>query len=150
MLATYTGIILGNFKMHYPHIHNMADAGEVLLGPIGREVLGTAQMLFLVFTMGSHILTFSQALNTISDHGTCSIVFGICGMIICFIGNMPRTLKKVSWMSIASFVSIFAAVLITMISVGIEEPDDHVDATVTTNLYHGFLAVTNIVFAYGE
>lgn len=40
--------------------------------------------------------------------------------------------------------------MITMISIGIERPGDgHVDATTTTNLYHGFLAVTDIVFAYG-
>lgn len=40
--------------------------------------------------------------------------------------------------------------MITMISVGVEAPGHHVDATVTTNLYHGFTAVTNIVFAYGK
>lgn len=40
--------------------------------------------------------------------------------------------------------------MITMISIGVERPGDgHVDATTTTNLYHGFLAVTDIVFAYG-
>ena len=100
ILATYTGIVLGTFKMRYPFIQNMADAGEVLLGPFGREFLGTAQVLFIVFTMGSHILIFSQALNSISRHGTCSIVFGVVGLIVSFIGTIPRTLKKVSWMSI--------------------------------------------------
>jgi hypothetical protein len=38
-----------------------------------------------------------------------------------------------------------------MVSIGIEKPGNgHVDATVKTNLYHAFLAVTNIVFAYGN
>lgn len=32
ILATYTGYVLGRFKMAYLHIHNMADAGEILLG----------------------------------------------------------------------------------------------------------------------
>ena len=58
IVATYTGFVIGQFKLRYPHVHNMADAGEVMLGPIGREVFGVAQMLFLVFVMGSHILTF--------------------------------------------------------------------------------------------
>lgn len=41
--------------------------------------------------------------------------------------------------------------MITMIAIGVERPGDgHVDATLHTNLYHGFLAVTNIVFAYGS
>lgn len=37
-----------------------------------------------------------------------------------------------------------------MIGIGIEKPGHHVDATVKTNLYHAFIAVTNIVFAYGK
>lgn len=87
--------------MRYPHVHNMADAGEILLGRWGRELLGNAQLIFLIFIMGSHILTFSVMLNTVSDHGTCTIVFGIVGMILSFILSLPRTLLKVSWMSIA-------------------------------------------------
>jgi hypothetical protein len=49
-----------------------------------------------------------------------------------------------------AFISIVAAILITMIGIGIEKPGHHVDATVKTNLYHAFIAVTNIVFAYGK
>ena len=67
LLATYTGYTIGQFKMRYPHIHNMADAGEVLLGVFGRELFGAAQILLLVFTMGSHILTFTIMLNTVTS-----------------------------------------------------------------------------------
>lgn len=50
----------------------------------------------------------------------------------------------------AAFISIVAAVLITMIAIGIQRPGKgQIDTTVETNLYNGFLAVTNIVFAYG-
>jgi hypothetical protein len=38
--ATITGYVIGQFKLRYPHVHNMADAGMILYGPIGREVLG--------------------------------------------------------------------------------------------------------------
>ncbi|KAH8689025.1 amino acid transporter [Talaromyces proteolyticus] len=148
-IATYTGYVIGQFKLRYPHVHSMGDAGEILLGKFGRELLGSAQLLFLVFIMGSHILTFTVMMNTLTDHGTCSIVFGVVGLVVSFIGAVPRTLQKVSWFSVVSFISIFAAVLITMIAIGVEKPGTgHVDATVKTNVYHGFLAVTNIVFAY--
>lgn len=149
IVATYTGFVLGQFKLAYPHVHNMADAGEVLLGPVGRELFGLAQILFLVFVMGSHILTFSIMLNTVSNHGTCSIVFGVVGLIVSLVCTMPRTLLKVSYLSIASFISILSAVIITMVGVGVERPGDgKVDPTVHTSLYKGFLAVTNIIFAY--
>ncbi|PWY89057.1 amino acid transporter [Aspergillus heteromorphus CBS 117.55] len=148
-LATYTGYTLGQFKLRYPHVHSMGDAGEVLMGRVGREVLGTAQLLFLVFIMGSHILTFTVMMNTLTDHGACSIVFGIMGLVLSFVLTLPRTLKKVSWFSISSFISIFSAVMVTMIAISIQRPGDgRVEATVSNSFYKAFLSVTNIVFAY--
>ena len=127
----------------------MADAGEVLLGPVGREIFGLAQILFLVFVMGSHILTFSIMLNTLSVHGACTIAFGVVGAIVCLLFTLPRRLGDVSYMAIASFISILSAVLVTMIGVGVEHPGPSMVAVTTqTSLYQGFLSVTNIIFAY--
>lgn len=42
--ATYTGYVFGQFKLAYPQVANMEDAGEVLLGPIGREIFGVGQV----------------------------------------------------------------------------------------------------------
>ncbi|KAF7712973.1 Uncharacterized protein PECH_002486 [Penicillium ucsense] len=153
-LATYTGYVIGQFKLRYPHVHSMADAGEVLFAPLGiprfgRELLGTGQLLFLIFIMGSHILTFTVMMNTLTNHGTCSIVFGVVGLVVSFICALPRTLRKVSWFSFASFASILAAVFVTMIAIGIQRPGHGVvEATRHTSLANGFLATTNIVFAY--
>jgi len=148
VIATYTGYVIGQFKMKYMHVHSMADAGEILLGPIGREIFGAAQVCLLIFTMGSHILTFSIMLNTISNHGACTIAFGIVGMLVQLIFTLPRTLGSVSYMAVASFISIFSACMITMIGVGIEQPDKHPLATVQTSLAPAFLATTNVVFAF--
>jgi Transmembrane amino acid transporter protein len=78
----------------------MADAGEVLLGSVGREIGGAAQTIFLIFSMGSHILIFTIAMNTITDHATCTIVWGVIGLIIFFLLSLPRTMEKVSYLSI--------------------------------------------------
>jgi hypothetical protein len=78
----------------------MADVGEILAGPIGREVGCAAQTIFLIFSMGSHILTFTIAMNTITGHATCTIVWGIIGTIVFLIFTIPRTMKKVSYLSI--------------------------------------------------
>ncbi|KAL2854227.1 transmembrane amino acid transporter protein-domain-containing protein [Aspergillus pseudoustus] len=148
IFATYTGYVIGQFKMRYPQVTNMADAGEVLAGKWGREILGVAQMLFFIFVMASHLLTFTVAMNTLTNHGTCSIVFGVVGMVVSFILCLPRTLEKMSWLSLVSFISILTAVIICMIGVGVTKPGSKVEAVVDTNLYHGFTAVTNIVFAF--
>ncbi|PKX91021.1 neutral amino acid permease [Aspergillus novofumigatus IBT 16806] len=150
LLSTYTGYTIGQFKLKHREIMNMADAGEVLLGSWGREILGAAQMLFLVFIMASHLLTFVIAMNTITGHGTCSIVFGVAGAVISFILSLPRTLAKMSWLSLVSFTSIISAVIICMIGLATnhKHPGENVMAIVDTDLVHGFSAVTNIVFAF--
>ncbi|RHZ68743.1 hypothetical protein CDV55_107745 [Aspergillus turcosus] len=147
LISTYTGYTIGQFKWRYPYIHSMADAGEVILGSFGRELFGTGQLLLVVFIMASHILTFTVAMNSITDHGTCSIVFGVVGLVISFVLCLPRTLAKVSFLSVAC--AVFSAVLIVMIAVGVQRPwHGGVNATVETSLYKAFLAVCNIVFSF--
>ncbi|KAJ5113272.1 Amino acid transporter transmembrane [Penicillium angulare] len=148
LLATYTGYIIGQFKWRYPHISSMADAGEVLMGRFGRELFGTAQLLFLIFIMASHILTFTVAMNVITKHGTCTLVFGVVGMILsCFL-SLPRTLANVSWLSLVSFISILSAVIITMVALGVENPGAVVQPFIETNLVTGFMSAANIAFSY--
>ncbi|CEL10470.1 Putative Amino acid transporter [Aspergillus calidoustus] len=149
IMSTYTGYTIGQFRWAYPHVQSMADAGEVLAGKFGREFLGMGQLLLIVFIMASHILTFTVAMNTITDHGTCSIVFGVVGLVISYVLCLPRTSAKVSYLSVASFLSVFSAVMIVMIAVGIQKPwKGDLEAAVDTNLYHAFLGVCNIVFSF--
>lgn len=156
-LASYTGYVIGLFKNRYAFIHTMADAGEVLFGPVGREVLGFGQLLFIIFIMGAHILSFSIMMNAVTDHATCNIVFMVAGTIISFVITLPRTLENLSYYCVFSFFSVFAAVGVTLIGVSITKPGlDPVTMTQNINLFppagtsfhKAFLAVTNIVFAY--
>lgn len=107
-IAMYTGYVIGQFKLRYPHVLSMADAGEVLMGRFGRELLGIGQLLFIIFFMASHLVTFTVAFNVITDHGTCTMVFCVVGMIVSLICSLPRTLNNVSWLSIACKHALFA------------------------------------------
>ncbi|KAJ5981878.1 hypothetical protein N7499_009065 [Penicillium canescens] len=148
-ISWYTGYIMGQFKQRYPQVHSMGDAGELLLGPIGREVFYVGQLLFIIFLMASHILTFSVLLNTITNHGTCTIVFGVVGLIVSFLGALPRTAEKVFWMSTISALSILIATIVTMVAIGVQAPDNvQNDITTSPSFTDAFLAVTNIVFAF--
>ncbi|KAG9678998.1 amino acid transporter, partial [Aureobasidium melanogenum] len=155
IIATYTGWVIGQFRMKYPWVVSFADAGEILfkplkMGAIGREVFGAAQTIFLIFTMASHILTWTICLNTITNSATCTIVWAVIGLVLFFIFDLPRTLKKVSFMSIASFISIFSAVMISMIAIGIHKPRGNTPLAATTVLpfTDAFVSVSNIIFAY--
>ena len=149
LIATYTGYVFWQFKMRYPGVHNIADVGEIFAGRIGREIGGAAQTIYLIFIMGSHLLTWTVAMNRITSHATCTIVWSVVGLVVFWILTLPRTLKNVSYLSIIAFISIVAAVFTTIIGVGIEKPDPTVHATTTVAFASAFGSVTNIIFAFG-
>ena len=63
VVATYTGYLIGEFKLAHPSVQSYADCGTLLSGPVLREVLAVGQVMVLIFIMGAHILTFGVAMN---------------------------------------------------------------------------------------
>ncbi|RDW84781.1 putative N amino acid transport system protein-3 [Coleophoma cylindrospora] len=151
LFATYSGYVLWQFKMKYPQVTNYGDIGEVLLGRFGKITFGFAYIVYCIFCMASHLLTFTIALNVLTGHATCTIVWGIVGLVIFTILSVPRTLKNVSFLSIISFLSILSAVLITMIALAIspKAAADAMSATYAPTFTAAFNSVSNAVFAYG-
>ncbi|TGO24789.1 hypothetical protein BPAE_0095g00020 [Botrytis paeoniae] len=156
ILAWYSGLLIHRFRTAYPSIISWADACSILLTPfgmpnVGREIAGAAQILFLLFLMASHILTWIICLDTLTGGKLCNIVWGVVGMCVFWILDLPRTCRGMSWLSIFSFASIGTAVIITMISVGVQA---HAEKTYSLwpkkdlSVREALLSVTNIVFAY--
>ncbi|KAJ6028383.1 hypothetical protein N7540_003959 [Penicillium herquei] len=149
VLSWYTGFIIGQFKLRYPHVHSMGDAGEMLFGPVGRVLLEIGQLLLLVFVMSSHILTATIVFSTLTDKAVCGIVFGVVALVICFLGSLPRTMARVYWLSVISFASIFITTIVTMISIGVQSKSDiKFEVVRQVSFYEGFLAFTNIMFGF--
>ena len=105
-LATYSGLILADFRRRYPFVQNFGDAVELLGKPIGmggvfREIFGWAQTLLQIFLMGGHILMWTICMNTLSNGSVCLVIWAAIGALIFWILNIPRTLKYTSWMSMS-------------------------------------------------
>lgn len=128
----------------------MADAGELLFGSLGREVLGIAQLVFFVFVMGSHILAFSIMMNVLTDHSTCTIVFSTIGLIVSFFLTLPRRLENLSHISTISFISIIGAVFISMVGVSLTNVTPKPVSLFSSppSVHDACLAIANIIFAY--
>jgi amino acid permease len=154
-MSTYSGLVMGEFRKQHPWVQSFGDAGEVMgrsigMGKLFQEVFGWAQTLFQIFVMGSHLLTWTICLNTLTDSSTCTIVWGVVGLAVFWLLNTPRTLRAAGYYSFVSFASIFTAVLITMIDVGIEKPigTTSIEVSRTIGFTSAFLSVTNIAVAF--
>ncbi|KAK4497063.1 hypothetical protein PRZ48_011512 [Zasmidium cellare] len=154
IIATYTGYVIGQFRLRYPRVHSFADAGEILFEPlgwgkVGKEVFSAAQVIYAVFIMGSHLLTWTILMNSVTGHAACTIVWSVVGLALFMLASIPRTLRSVSWLCLISFTSIVAAVFITMVDVGVNPvPGAHPAATKTVEFSVAFNAVANIAFGY--
>lgn len=156
-IAIYTSYIVGQVKLKYDDIHHYADAGGKIFGRFGYELVGAMFSLQLIFLVGSHCLTGTIAFQTIVDQGICSIVWGVVSAIILLLLAIPPSFADLAFLGYIDFVSIVAAIGITIIATGIKASgSDGGLASVPWSAYpkegctlvDAIIAVTNICFAY--
>lgn len=149
IFATYTSWLLVKFKMNHPEVHTMGDAGNILFGPIGRELLAFGTVVFAIFATGGQLLAGQIALASLSDNKLCTMLYTGIFAIPTLACSFPRTFDKLSWLSIASVCSIIVAGIVGMVGAGLyPEPNREVDIVRTTTFYDAFISVTNPVFSY--
>lgn len=161
LAALYTSLILWRYCLRHPHLLNICDIGYQIFGKskIAYELTAVALILNNVFIMGLHTLTGSEILNTLSDHGTCTLVFSLVIMIASILLTLPRKLEQLTILGIISAASMFIAIMLTMIFTGIQgAPDvESMDlgkvyitafAPKGTSFVNGLSAFLNIVFTW--
>jgi hypothetical protein len=77
LIAVYTSYVIGQVKLAFPFIHHYGDAGTLMMGRFGYELFSAMFLLQLIFVTGSHCLTGTIALQTITGSTICSLVFGL-------------------------------------------------------------------------
>lgn len=60
LIAIYTSYVVGQVKLKFPEVAHYADAGRLLMGKFGYELIGAMFTLQLVFLVGSHWYVFGQ------------------------------------------------------------------------------------------
>ncbi|EOA91619.1 hypothetical protein ACJQWK_03689 [Exserohilum turcicum] len=158
LVAIYTSYVVGQVKMRYPHVNHYSDAVALIWGPFGRELTGVMFALFLILLVGSHALTGTIAfINITGDLKTCALVWSIVSLVILLVLALPPTFHDFAFLGYIDFVSIIAAIMITIIATGVQAHDQPGGLSAVnwsawpqpgTTFYEAFLATTNIIFAY--
>ncbi|RYP61505.1 hypothetical protein DL771_010114 [Monosporascus sp. 5C6A] len=152
LVAIYTSYVVGQVKLAYPEVAHYADAGRLLMGKFGYELVSVMFVLQLIFLVGSHTLTGTIAFLNITNNGACSLVFGVVSAIILLLLAIPPSFAEVAILGYIDFVSIMAAILITMIATGVKSSGAAAEWSAWpqpgVTFTSAFIAITNIVFAY--
>jgi hypothetical protein len=149
VFATYTSWLLVRFKINHPEVHTMGDAGYILFGPVGREILAFGTVVFAIFATGGQLLAGQIALASLSDNKLCTMLYTGIFAIPTLICSFPRTFDGLSWLSVSSVLSIIIAGIVGMVGAGLHpEPGREFAIVRTTTFYDAFISITNPVFAY--
>ncbi|PNH29008.1 hypothetical protein BJF96_g7655 [Verticillium dahliae] len=115
-ITTWSDYIVGVFKLRHREVYSIDDAGQLMFGRIGREVMGVAFCL-----SGSGMLGISIGLNAVSTHGTCTAVFVAVAAIVGFLFGSIQTLGRISWLAWIGLICILSSILTVTVAVGIQD-----------------------------
>ncbi|GAB7353792.1 hypothetical protein MBLNU459_g4174t1 [Dothideomycetes sp. NU459] len=125
------------------------DAGMILFGPVGRELLSFGTVVFAVFATGGQLLAGQIALAALSDNKLCLMLYTGIFAIPTLLCSLPRTMDKLSWISVPSVISILVAGIVGMVGAGIHPtPGRTTSLTESGSFYTAFVSITNPVFAF--
>ncbi|KAE9975941.1 hypothetical protein BLS_002326 [Venturia inaequalis] len=121
-LVLYTSLILWDFCLRHPEVKDACDIGQMLFWNKKWAWYFTAVMFVLnnTFIQGLHCLVGAKYLNTISNHGICTIGFSAIVAVISWFASLPRTFDFLAKMATLSALFTFISVLLATIFTGIE------------------------------
>lgn len=153
MLSLYTAYNLIQYWRKYPYMVNIVDYGRVLGGPWVEIVFALGFLINMALISASAVVTISIGLNTISEHATCTVAFTVLAAVVMWAMCVPRSMRFVSWASWPCTFSIFAAVLMVMIILGVQGPRNpeaplNLKAIGSPTFTQATSAFLNIAFAF--
>ena len=115
-ITTWSGYIIGRFKLNHREVYGIDDAATLMFGRIGRWILSVVFCLCMfpgpfspslpftdskdyIFVSASGILGISIGLNSVSTHGLCTAIFAVIAAILGLATASIRTLGRVTWLA---------------------------------------------------
>ncbi|CAK3916882.1 N amino acid transport system [Lecanosticta acicola] len=147
IMTTWCGHMVGKFKLLHPQVYGIDDAGKLMGGRIGREILWIGFILYFTFLSASAMLSISIGFNALSVHGACTAIFVVVAALIGFLFGSIQTLGKVSWIAWIGVAGILTAVFTLTIAVGVQ--DRPADAPQTGPYVRNFEIIGHPTFADG-
>ncbi|KAG5757207.1 hypothetical protein H9Q69_000571 [Fusarium xylarioides] len=150
-MTSWSGYIIGTFKLRHREVYGIDDAGREMFGKVGREIFDW------VFISASAMLGISVGLNAISDHALCTWSWVIVAAVSTGLLASIRTLGKIGWIAWVGIAGIMIAIFSVTIAVGVEERDSPAVISGNSTMFRliahppfadAMAAVSSHIFAY--
>ncbi|GAA5988698.1 hypothetical protein JCM11641_006508 [Rhodosporidiobolus odoratus] len=159
IIAYISCYVMVDFKLKYPYVMNVADAGEIMFGKWGSRIIGVGVIAKSIGLASSHILAGKIAISTFDSGANCAIGWAVLIAVVSAILSYQRHWSALTPMSVVSLTCIVTACIVTMVAAAKQDParlvkNDVPVKWVSFNTDSGLVdvigALTNVVFAYGQ
>ncbi|KAL1642411.1 hypothetical protein SLS58_005485 [Diplodia intermedia] len=113
-ITSWSGYMVGIFKLRHGSVYSIDDVGHLLFGRIGHWIC----------CAGSGMLSISIGLNALSTHGACTAVFVAVGAIIGWACGSIQTLGRITWLAWVGLAGIITSILALTVAVGVQDRPD--------------------------
>lgn len=117
------------------------------MGKAGKELVGLMILVAQILIVAAGEVSISTALNALSHHGACTVIFTLVAAILVTSFSSIRTFSKLGWLTWIGFVTFVIAVLI--FTVAVTQQDRPAAAPQTGDFDLGYVAIAFPSFAAG-
>ena len=89
----------------------------LMWGRMGKELVGLQILVAQVLITAAGIVSCSTALNALSEHSACTVVFSFVSAVIITCFSSVRTFSRLGWLTWLGFTTFFIAVFIFVVAV---------------------------------
>ena len=125
----------------------LADMCGLAWNQIGRELVGVQILVAQVLITAAGIVAISTALNALSNHSACTVIFNLVAAILITGLSSVRTFSKIGWLTWVGFFTFFLVVFI--FTVAVTQQDRPAAAPKTGPFELGFVNIAHPSFVAG-
>ncbi|ETS86274.1 hypothetical protein PFICI_00102 [Pestalotiopsis fici W106-1] len=157
LVNMYMAVIQGEFKLLHPSLHTVADGAEIAAlqlssgskkwALVSKEITEFLYLVSWILCTGLSILGLSIALNAVTHHGTCTVLFAFVSYIVVSTIGSIRKIEKTAWITWVGFISIVVAILVVLIATAIRDRPASAPATGDYDLGFSAFPSSSVTFA---
>lgn len=117
----YSAFLLGAFRLRHSGIHGMQDMAYIVGGVWYRELVGVLFIIGYDLVAGSGYIGVATALNTLSDHGACTVWFSFVAFVLSTAIAMFPKLAQVGVAAWAGVITLFISIFILVVAVAVND-----------------------------
>jgi hypothetical protein len=119
----------------------------LLWGRVGRELVAAQILVAQILITAAGIVSVPTALNALSDHGACTVIFSFVAAVLITGFSSVRTFSWLGWLTWVGFFTFFIAVFIFVVTV--TQQDRPAAAPKTGDFDLGWTAIAHPTFVAG-